>query len=90
VRNGRERVRRTGTGPPAAADCIKADENLEILGSAIVVIGGDSSVPTAASCSPRSALYTSTGATSRTIIQVKSASANIVVYKIWLFLNCCG
>lgn len=78
--NGGTVVSSGTTAPEEGFDC---DMNtFAVTGGTLVGTGGGSSTPTAASCTQRSVLYTTTTAASGTIIQVKSASTNIVVYRL--------
>jgi hypothetical protein len=77
--NGGTIVSSGTTAPEEGFDC---DVNtFSINGGIMVGTGGGSSTPTSASCTQRSVLYT-TNATAGTIIQIKSASGNNLVYKI--------
>lgn len=77
--NGGTIVASGTTAPEEGFDC---DQNtFAIRGGTLVGTGGASSTPTAASCTQRSVLYGSTG-TSGTVVQVKSAGGNALVYKV--------
>ena len=66
------------TAPEEGFDC---DANtFTITGGIMMGTGGASSTPTSSSCTQRSVMYTATGS-SGTVIQVKSAGGNVVVYK---------
>ena len=68
------------TAPEEGFDC---DANtFTITGGTMVGTGGASSTPTSSSCTQRSVLYNNSVMTSGTIIQVKSASTNLLVYKV--------
>ena len=81
--NGGTIVASGTTAPEEGFDC---DQNtFAIRGGTLVGTGGASSTPTAASCTQRSVLYGSTG-TSGTVVQVKSAGGNALVYKVpWTY-----
>ncbi|HOW96716.1 MAG TPA: carbohydrate-binding domain-containing protein [Kiritimatiellia bacterium] len=68
------------TAPEEGFDCDMY--TFAIGGGVMVGTGGGSSTPTAGSSTQRSVLYSTTTATSGTVIQVKSASTNIIVYRL--------
>jgi hypothetical protein len=67
------------TAPEEGFDCDQ--NNFAIRGGTMVGTGGASSSPTAASCTQRSVLYKAAGS-SGVVVQVKSATGNMLVYKV--------
>ena len=65
--------------PEEGFDCDQ--NNFAIRGGTMIGTGGASSSPTAASCTQRSVLYKAAGS-SGTVVQVKSATGDVLVYKL--------
>ena len=65
--------------PEEGFDCDQ--NNFAIRGGTMIGTGGASSSPTAASCTQRSVLYKATGS-SGTVVQVKSATESVLVYRL--------
>jgi len=77
--NGGTMVTSGATAPEEGFDC---DQNtFAIRGGTLIGTGGASSSPTAASCTQRSVLYKG-GGPSGTVVQVKSAGGDVLVYKL--------
>lgn len=67
------------TAPEEGFDCDQ--NNFAIRGGVMAGTGGASSSPTAASCTQRSVIYKATGS-SGTVVQVKTAATNLLVYRL--------
>lgn len=68
------------TAPEEGFDC---DANtFAISGGIMVGTGGASSTPTSSSCTQRSILYSASGMASGTMVLIKSATTNLLVYRI--------
>jgi hypothetical protein len=70
----------SGTNAPEEGfDC---DQNtFKITGGILIGTGGATSTPTASACTQRSVVYSGTG-TANVVLQVKSSSGSILVYKL--------
>ena len=77
--NGGTIVASGTTAPEEGFDCDQ--NNFAIRGGTMIGTGGASSSPTAASCTQRSVLYKASGS-SGTVVQVKSATGDVLVYKL--------